>query len=373
MSNPTIDFGARGSIPAMTMRRVVGCMTGTSLDGLDCALVEISGVGLGISARFVRGVSAELGTLAAPLRALVDQKPLTAGEVAEVARELALLHAATARELLGGDHADLVCIHGQTVFHAPPNSWQLAQPAPIARALRCPVVYDLRAADLAAGGQGAPITPIADYILFRSLAPVAVANLGGFCNVTVIPTDDPASITARDVCSCNQLLDHLARSLLHTPFDTGGIIASQGSVHDEALIDLEGILTTQAKSRRSLGTGDELSEWISRFRAHVAPQDLAATACEGLANALASAIPPEIDRVLLAGGGVKNASLVRAIASCSTAKVEATDTHGLPASYREAAEFAVLGALCQDKVPITLPQVTGCSMPAPLAGAWVFP
>lgn len=348
-------------------------MTGTSLDGLDCAVVEISGHGLEMSARFVRASSTRLGTVAVPLRALADQQPMSAGEIAGVARELALAHASAVEELLGGESVDLVCVHGQTVFHAPPMSWQLMQPAPIARAARCPVVFDLRAADLAAGGQGAPITPIADYVLFRSLAPVAVANLGGFCNVTVVENAGVEGVKARDVCACNQLLDQIARSLLHCAYDEGGSRAARGTVHEEALIDLEGVLAVQANARRSLGTGDELGEWISRFRAHVSPEDLAATACEGLAQAIVGAVPAGVERLLLAGGGLRNATLARALASCALCRVGPTDAHGVPAAFREAMEFAVLGALCQDGVPITLPQVTGCAAPAPLAGAWVYP
>jgi anhydro-N-acetylmuramic acid kinase len=169
-------------------RRVVGCMTGTSLDGIDLALVEVTGTGLGMSARFARGLSAPLGPAADSLRALAAQEPMTAGQVARLSLQFAAAHAQALTDLLGGERSDLVCIHGQTVFHAPPASWQLLNPFPIARAASAPVVYDLRQADLAAGGQGAPITPIADFVLFRHAQESrAVVNLGGFCNVTLLP------------------------------------------------------------------------------------------------------------------------------------------------------------------------------------------
>lgn len=377
-------------------RLIAGCMTGTSLDGLDVALVAIEGAGLSKTAKFIRAVSRPLGPVAEPLRRLADQHPMTAGDIARAARDLARLHAEAVLELAGHDQLDLACVHGQTVFHQPVArstpagagvppasspastglSWQLLNPFPIAHALRCPVVYDLRSADIAAGGQGAPITPIADWILFRHLdGPVAIANLGGFCNITRFPgrdSSDPASITGSDLCACNQLLDAIARKLLNQPYDPDGGRAATGQVDDHALTDLEGILSAQRRGGRSLGTGDELHEWISRFRAHLPPESIAATACEAIAQAIAEATR-DCRRLLLAGGGLRNKCLTAAIRSCSSSLVEPTDAHGVPAAFREAAEFAILGALCQDRIPISLPQVTGVTAPAPISGAWVFP
>lgn len=360
----------------MPTRRAIGCMTGTSIDGLDAALVEVKGRGLGITARFIRGRAFELGGLALRLRHLAEQHPMRAHEIAGLMHDFAAAHVSAIRDLLGGEPCDLVCVHGQTVYHKPPLSWQLMQPAMIARKIGAPVVFDLRQADLAAGGQGAPITPIADAVLFRELRDVwAVANLGGFCNVTVSRGGSniaPDQVYARDVCACNQLLDMIARTLMHCDFDADGAAASRGAEHGEAMVDLEGVLESQRRARRSLGTGDELAEWISRWRAHVLPEDLAATACAGIAEEIALATS-DATMLLLAGGGIRNKALVRAIGAASAAKVAPTDDLGIPAQFREAACFAVLGALCQDRVAITLPQVTGCSAPVPISGAWITP
>ncbi len=414
------------------LRRVVGCMTGTSIDGIDAALVEIDGTGLSIKPRFVRGHSSDLGSICEPLRKLADQHPMTAADIAAAMHASSLLHVKVIRELLNGEKCDLIAVHGQTVFHKPPLSWQLMQPAPIARELNTPVVFDMRAMDLAAGGQGAPITPIADWILFRHLHEpmhprrLAIANLGGFCNITVLPypettylhspgstihatevavevndegevlsststsethhdaviapkpeserdlSSEAAEIGGGDVCACNQLLDMIARKLMGIPFDNAGERALAGHIHNESLVDLEGLLRSQRGQRRSLGTGDETGEWLSRWRAHVAPDDLAATACEAIAQVIAE-YTQGCRRILLAGGGARNAALAQAITSCATAIVEPINAHGLPAGYREAACFAILGALCQDRTPITLPQVTGVASPAPISGAWVLP
>ncbi|MFT3687127.1 MAG: anhydro-N-acetylmuramic acid kinase [Phycisphaerales bacterium] len=128
-------------------RLFVGVMTGTSIDGLDAALVEVEGSGVeGMSARVVRGVSLELGELQKPLRALADQTPMTAGEIAETCRGFSLLHAEAIKKVAGGDGAavEAACVHGQTVYHKPPVSWQLISAPLVAHACGVPVVADLR-------------------------------------------------------------------------------------------------------------------------------------------------------------------------------------------------------------------------------------
>lgn len=367
-------------------RFIIGCMSGTSIDGLDAALIQISGTGPSLRAGFIAADSISLGDLAPRLRDIASQQPVTAGDIARAAADLTSLHASLCTRLWNA-HAptiaptaapSLISVHGQTLFHQPPLSWQLMQPAGLARAMHAPVVFDLRAADIAAGGQGAPLTPLADMYFFRDFGdigePLAIANLGGFCNITMLPPGraDPARITAADLCPCNNLLDEISRRLLHTPFDADGAAAAQGDINTEALEDLEGIFIALSGSRRSLGTGDETGEWISRYRSRLSAHTLAATACEAIAQHIADATR-DAPTLLLAGGGVKNLSLRRAIASCASSRVLLTDDAGLPASSREAAAWALLGALCQDRQPISLPAVTGVNRPAPICGAWVYP
>ncbi|MCL4740567.1 MAG: anhydro-N-acetylmuramic acid kinase [Phycisphaerales bacterium] len=359
-------------------RAIVGCMTGTSLDGLDAALVRVEGRGLGLRARVARTASRPLGELGVRLRSLASGGPHTAREIAAMSRDLALLHADAVREAAGGAPIDLVAAHGQTVFHAPPLSWQVLNAAVLAHAVRAPVVFDLRAADLAAGGQGAPITPIADAILFGDPGERrSVVNLGGFCNVTRLPRVESVSdalwaIEAADVCACNHLLDAAARAALGAPLDADGAAASRGRPVPRVVAALADRLESQRASGRSLGTGDECASLIAEHGAGVAPDDLCRSVCEAVAGVVASAIGA-CDRVLLAGGGARNRVLVGAIASRVGVPVETTASHGVGVGDREAAAMAVLGALCEDGVPITLPRVTGCARPAPVAGCWARP
>jgi 1,6-anhydro-N-acetylmuramate kinase len=367
-------------------------MSGTSLVAIDVALVSVDEDRLEIRASVQQCVTHPLGLLARPLRQLASLEPMSAGRIAKLARELALRHVTAIRTLVGKKRIDLIAVHGQTVFHAPPVSWQLLTPAPIAEALNVPVVFDFRAADLAAGGQGAPITPLADYVLFRHEDETrAIVNLGGYANYTLLPgrsvlppeaqVNPVHAVRGGDICTCNQLLDAIARALFSEPFDEGGQRALAGEVRSDLRDSLVELLREQARTGRSLGTGDELDGWIDERRRGYSGEDLARSACEALAMVISDTIVKvaqehtldPVNRVLLAGGGVKNRVLAEDLREHSRAVVALTDDFGVPASHREAAAMAVLGALCQDRVPITLPQITGVREPAPVAGAWIYP
>jgi len=337
-------------------RLVVGCMTGTSIDGIDAALVRISGRGLSMKVKLLHHAHRSLGRCGTPLRALANDSPLRAAEITRAARDLADRHVDAISKVIQGRRIQLICVHGQTVFHAPPLSWQLINPAPIAAAFGVPVVHDLRSADIAAGGQGAPLTPLADFMMFRAPKPRAIVNLGGFCNITVLPAShkNPEDIRGMDVCVCNLLLDRIASELLHVPFDRGGKIAARGSVHDECRKALSRFLSKQSRSGRSLGSGDECSEWISAFCRRVKPEDMLATATHHRC-----------------GGGAKNRSVVRAIQRhAERSMVRTADEIGVSVEAREAACFAILGALAQDGVPISLQHVTGVKK-APRSGSFM--
>lgn len=371
----------------MPTRFIIGCMTGTSIDGIDAAMIAVEGHALAARPRFVRGLSRPLGDLGPRLKAIADQCPTNAREITAVAREFSLLHADVVAELRSAEPcapAECLAVHGQTVFHAPPLSWQLFNPAPLVEHAGLPVVFDLRAADLARGGQGAPITPLADWLFFGDANERrAVVNLGGFCNITLLPAAARADPTATslirgfDVCACNHLLNAVARLTLNAPFDRDGAAARSGRVHLAGLSDLSAVLESQSAARRSLGTGDEITECVDRHRTQMTGADLAATACEAIGQTIARRVFAQagsVHRFLLAGGGARNLALATAIARAAAerggAQVGTTTDHALPIEFREAAEIALLGALCADGTPITLSAVTGAREPASISGVW---
>lgn len=380
-------------------------MTGTSIDGIDAALVRVRGRGLAVAGELVRARAAALESettpgLAEGLRRLASQEPMSARAIAGLSRGLAVRHAEVVRDLLGLERCDLVCVHGQTVYHSPPISWQLLQPAPLARAIGAPVVCDLRQADLAVDGEGAPITPIADWALLRDCLGAevrCVVNLGGFCNITVLPASVGLErVRAADVCACNRVLDEVARARLGRPIDRDGCEALAGSADGAAGAELRRLLDAQHAGRKSLGTHDELGAWVTRHAERLSPRDQLATACREIGGTIASAVASALDaswadgeegerargasgraRVLLAGGGVHNRALVAAIGAgpggiAGACSVEASDRWGVPAQFREAMCFAVLGAMCADGVPICLPHVTRAGRGV-LSGLWAYP
>lgn len=352
------------------IRYVVGCMTGTSLDGLDTVLAEVTGRGMRLRAQVIARRSVSLGALGPRLRALAEQQPLSAGAIATLSRDFSLLHARTIKALCRTQLPTLVVVHGQTVFHAPPVSWQLLTPAVIAQALGCPVISDLRAADLAAGGEGAPITPLADLLLYgHARERRTVINLGGFCNLTRLPPGrDPAGVRGGDVCACNQVLDGVARVVLGSAYDRGGRAALSGTSDPRAESDLVKRLDGQRRAKRSLGTGDELHSWIAKHP--LAPADLARSACAAIATVIVRAAAPA-DRLVLAGGGTRNRALIAELTARAGVPVTLSDDLGVACGDREALGMAVLGALSQDGVPLSLSSVTGVKR-APLSGTWCF-
>lgn len=356
-------------------RLVLGAMTGTSCDGLDLALVRIVGRGLDLRADLLAGCSQGYPDgLRQELLAIAAGAARSAQDWCALRQTLAQLHVKAADQLCAGKNLDLASIHGQTVFHRPPLSWQLIDLPLLAAGLGAPVVGDLRAADLAAGGQGAPITPLADLLLFGAAHESrAVVNLGGFCNITVLPVGrDPAQVRGRDVCACNQILDGLARQRLGQAFDGDGAVASRGRIDAVALAAVRALLAAQSAGRRSLGSGDEMLAHVASALADLPDSDALATACAAIAATIAKELAGS-DRVLIAGGGWRNACLKTELRAACTAPVAPTDELGVAGTFREAAEMAVLGALCQDGYPITLAQVTGAAGPAPVAGVWAFP
>lgn len=358
-------------------RLIVGAMTGTSIDGMDAALVEISGTGLGMKAKLRAFVSRPLGAVAASLRAAADQQPLTAANFACLMHDFALRHVEVIGDLLAEAGARgstplpsklaLVVVHGQTIYHAPPVSWQLINPAPIAAALGCPVMHDLRAADLAAGGQGAPITPLADWILFRSSTKSrAIVNLGGFCNITLLPAGGaPEDIRGYDCCACNQILDHLARRRLNQPYDDSGSNALAGRVHEPIAQQLRSMLVEQEQLGRSMGTGDEAAteaETLLRDCSHV---DALATASAAIGWVVGESMRSKgAEEAYVAGGSSRHLALMKEIDAAFAGPIRArgistTNALGIRIDAREAVAMAILGALSADGVPITLKAVTG--------------
>jgi anhydro-N-acetylmuramic acid kinase len=335
------------------MRTIVGTMTGTSMDGVDAVATTIDGLGLSMTASFVSLESCDIGESKIAFRKLASIGG-TKEETDSAAWQIGIITAQAISQLKLA-HIDLIALHGQTIFHAPPKSIQLINPTPITDSFSCPVLTDPRQADLKLGGQGAPITPLADWVMFRSSSKsTAIVNLGGFCNVTILPENcTPNQITGFDVCCCNLVLNEIARARLGCEYDLDGEEAKKGSVNQEIFGLVLQKLLEQCHEDRSLGTNDDIGKFIVEIGDSLHTKDLLATVVAAI-GACITASTRNVDCVLLAGGGVHNAALLRAIKHDGT-----TEKLGVPTQAREAMAMAILGALAQDGVSITLSQITG--------------
>ena len=395
-------------------RIVAGCMTGTSLDGLDVALVKIIGSGMDMRAELLGHHAMSLpDDLRSALMSLTSGAAHEPIVYMRASRVLGELHADGLEQLLAScslslegegrgegealsnqdanekhnpSKLDFITAHGQTIWHAPndesnlpgagagPKSWQLFDPWPIVKRLGVPVCYDLRQADLIAGGQGAPLTPITDWVMYRQHADV-VANLGGVLNTTNLD-DDPSLITGGDIYPCNLLLDGLCKWYFDQPYDDDGSHAMRGRTTPVLVHAIDEAVRTACAGRQSLGREQFSPGWQDRLVQTIGetdcPEDVIHTAARLIATQLGGTFreagqPKE--RLVIAGGGVKNRTLVNLIEEQSYYEVSRSDDLGIPCEAREAMAFAVLGALSQDAVPISLPQVTGATNPG-VAGVW---
>ncbi|MBN9733680.1 MULTISPECIES: anhydro-N-acetylmuramic acid kinase [unclassified Pseudonocardia] len=359
---------------------VVGLSSGTSVDGID-----VAAAGLEIGGGTV--TMAPLGHLEVPFEpelraAVLEALPpaaTTLGAVARIDTGLGHAFAAAARtgidELTGG-RADLVASHGQTLFHdvedgAVLGTLQLGQPAWIAQATGLPVVSDLRARDVAAGGHGAPLASVLDVLLLGDRAeaaggPVAALNLGGIANVTVVGAGPAAAF---DTGPANALLDAAARATTGAHQDTGGVRAARGTVDAGALARL--VAEPYYRLPPPKSTGKELFD--PAYTARVLdghpvldrPDDLLATLVELTAGTVADALAPYgVREVLVSGGGARNPAVVAALERrLAPARLAPVSDAGLPGDGKEALLFALLGFLTWHGVASTVPSCTGAREP----------
>jgi anhydro-N-acetylmuramic acid kinase len=288
------------------------------------------------------------------------------GALAQAEALVTQAHAEAVEDFLrahGIERHDVAVIgfHGQTVLHRPERrlTVQIGDGAALARRIGVPVVYDLRAADVAAGGQGAPLVPVFHRALVENLPrshPVAVLNIGGVANVTYI---DGAELIACDTGPGNALIDDFMTARSGAPFDRDGAAAAQGRV-DEAW--LAAALTNPffaAPPPKSL----DRNAFASLDASNLSVEDGAATLTAFTAAAVAAVVPllPQAPRSwIIAGGGARNATLMRMLTQrLAPATVEAAQSLGWASDAIEAQAFAYLAVRSLNGLPITFPGTTG--------------
>jgi anhydro-N-acetylmuramic acid kinase len=360
--------------------QVLGLMSGTSADGVDAVLIEVD------PHAFQKGrpFRSLLGHLAVPYPDDLREQVLAAASnhldpagLCVLQRRLGDHHAGAARALCDSLHLrpDLAALHGQTVQHHPAAgaSLQLADPYVLVEALGCPVVWDLRRRDLALGGQGAPLVPLAETWL-HGAGPWLALNLGGIANLTVW---DGGATSAWDTGPGMSLLDLAAERWLKLPFDPEGATA-HGQVQEMLIARWLGHPYFQAPPPKSTGREVFGLAWLlaesPELEALALPDRLATLAAFTAASVALEAsrvapMPPGT-RALVTGGGARHRRVRAELEARLSLPLE--DDALFPSGAREAISWALLGAAGALGLPGNLPEVTGATRPATL-GSWVWP
>lgn len=348
--------------------RVLGLMSGTSMDGVDAAVLETDGeaiLGFGPSA-FHPYAPEERATL----RAGLGLWP----EGAEVEGIEALVRAAHARAIREFDGLDLVGFHGQTLAHDPAGrgTHQTGRGDLLAREVGLPVVWDFRTADVASGGEGAPLVPFFHFACARFIgakAPVAFLNLGGVGNVTWVDPrlgapEAEGALVAFDTGPGNALIDDFLAARTGAAFDAEGAVAGQGRVDRDVLADLAAHPYIARTPPKSLDRQD-FHAYLGRV-AHLSTEDGAATLTALTVACVAEAarhFPEPATRWLVCGGGRRNRTLLAMLGARTNAPVDPVEAVGLDGDMLEAQAFAFLAARVARGLPTSSPATTGARLP----------
>jgi anhydro-N-acetylmuramic acid kinase len=373
---------------------VAGIMSGTSVDGIDVALVEIRGEGLKLKVESrafhsipyspdVRDAIFSVTNTATHTSRLSQVHFLLGRLFGEAVRE------ACERAKIPLEKLDLIGSHGQTVYHQPAASkiggvlvkstLQLGESALIAELTGAPVVADFRPADMAAGGEGAPLVPYVDYLLFRSRAEGRVVlNIGGIANITAIPpAGEPHQVIAFDTGPGNMVMDALAERFSggRARFDRDGRLASEGQVEPDLLERLRGDEYFKRPPPKSTGR-EKFGErrYLKPFFAPaLTPADAMATAnaltAATIAQSVHQFVAPKmgVDEVIASGGGTSNPELMARLRELlSPALLRASGDYGIDSDAKEAIAFAVLAYESFHRRPANLPAASGARRPCVL-------
>ncbi len=377
---------------------VLGMMSGTSADGIDVALARVSGVPPNLTAKLLGHTPVKFPeALRQEILRVAEQQPITAGELSQLNFRLGEAFAGAALVACRKFHVSpkrvsLIGSHGQTIFHQggavacfgspTASTLQIGEPAVIAARTGITTVGDFRPADIAVGGQGAPLVPYVDYLLYRhrKLGRISL-NLGGIANITVIPAGaKPEQVFAFDTGPANMVIDALVSRFTkgRKRFDKSGRLAMRGR-HIPALAEeLRKDPYLQLAPPKSTGREYYGRTYVEKLIAlghkyQARPNDLIKAATHFTANSIVDAIrrfvltKHKVDQLIISGGGARNALVCALIAGWLTpfdVKVISSLDFGIPTEAKEAYAFALLAYETFHQRPSNLPSATGARGPA---------
>jgi anhydro-N-acetylmuramic acid kinase len=338
-------------------------MSGTSMDGIDVAVVDTDGHRIAAfgPCRSIPFTDDFRGRLRAFIAAAPDL-----GQGADLEAEFTDLNAAAVRALNPpAGSIDVIGFHGQTIWHRPHlgRTWQMGDGARLSKALRAPVCFDFRSADVAAGGQGAPLAPVFHAALVSSLPrPAAIVNLGGVGNITWVGGD--GSVIGFDTGPGNGLLDDWMLRHTGQPMDRDGAAAARGTVAGDVLAAMMNHPFFDLTPPKSL---DRFAFGLDAV-VGLGVEDGAATLAAFTAAAVDQALrlcPAMPQRLFVTGGGRRNPTLMRMIADGAGIKVDPIEAIGGDGDHLEAQAFAFMAVRTMLELPISFPSTTGVARPMP--------
>ncbi len=366
---------------------VAGVMSGTSCDGINVALVDVT------AAKRSQPKLKLFGHAEFPYRKPVRNALLAAMnandvKVADLARLNFLLAELYSDALLAAQSRfrvkiQLVGCHGQTLYHQGEaanflgrqiaTTWQVGDGSVIAARTSVPVISDFRPADMAAGGKGAPLVPFLDYCLFRDRrVGRIVQNIGGIANLTAIPAGaSPKDVIAFDTGPGNMVMDALTERLFGKPFDRDGVIAASGTILDRAVFDLLRSSYFRRQPPKTAGReefGREFVQLFLRQCGRADKRDVIATATALTAYSIADAVQRFVlsggayKEFIVSGGGTNNPTLLAMLANLLTPlglQMRLSDEFGIPSAAKEAVAFALLAYQTWNRKPSNIPAATG--------------
>jgi anhydro-N-acetylmuramic acid kinase len=382
---------------------VAGIMSGTSADGIDVALVRL--LGGGINTRLHLLAHEHRNYPAAVRQAVLDAMNADSARVADLARLNTLLGELYADALEHtlkkhrGYNPELVGCHGQTLYHQGSaesflgrkiaTTWQTGESAAIAARLGLPVISDFRPADMAAGGKGAPLVPLLDYVFYRHSRRIRVLqNLGGIANFSIIPAGgSPEDVIAFDTGPGNMVMDGCAQILFGKPYDQKGQLAAGGKIIASALQRALEHPFFHRRPPKTAGREEFGAEFVARFLGwcgrKARKHDVIATATALTARSIGIALGGSLRELqssrpskkpkrvahdyIVSGGGARNKTLLKMLRTEVDPlgfRLHTSDQLGLPAEAKEATAFALLAYATWHRKPGNLPSATGASRPA---------
>lgn len=362
----------------MTNHLAIGLMSGTSRDGIDAALIRTDGEGVTQPRAFLsQPYDSEFRNRLAQVcvRAMAMAEPGSDPLIEQVTAQLTTAHVDLVRRLLA--HADVAAkdihvigFHGHTVAHKPDRgwTWQIGDGQGMANALGIRVVAGLRSADVAAGGQGAPLLPVYHRALAASLdKPVAVLNLGGVANITYIGEDN--TLIAFDTGMASGLIDNWVQQEGNTGFDAGGALAASGEVHDGILTAMLDHPYFDLPPPKSIDREDFTIQPVSGLSLADGAATLTAFSVHAIELALRQ-LPQRPRAIFVAGGGRHNGTMMRMLRDVCAVDVRPVGDLGWDGDGLEAQGFAYMAVRSLKGLPISFPGTTGVK--APMTGGMVF-